>query len=336
MTLPRLLIDSPIHTAVFEHLNEQNIRTCEQTTEHLKLQLRSIDVPVFHMLRVIDRSHKFNRKIDRWEAREMSGCVTFEPGLHGILFYRDLAHKREVLFSFLRNGLEQGKGVVYVAGVESPQMICRALVDSGFDTESLEKEGCLKVLSYDGWYVVDGKVRPASIAALWRKAFEEALERGLRGLHVCGEMSCFFKHGLVEELLEYEKSCERRFSSPVSALCAYSLGDLKFLEPESLLEVVNSHSHVFSPRFAGQFDFDRYSRLLMPEKLKALYGAAYAEEVISFLRRWKQILDEDLGEDPEDLHTTLRSLIGPRVGQVRDRILRDMYLDFGLEMTYSG
>ena len=183
--------------------------------------------------------------------------------------------------------------------------------------------------------MVDGRARP-DIVALWKKAFEEALEKGFIGLHVCGEMNCFFKHGLIEELLEYEKSCGRRFPSPISALCAYSLDDLKFLKPRSLLEVVNSHSHVFSPRFAGQFDFDGYSRLLMREKLAALIGAAYAEEVISFLRIWGPLLDEDLGEGPEDFHTTLRTLIGPRAIPVRELILRDMYADFGLEMTYTG
>jgi len=251
------------------------------------------------------------------------------------LFYRDLAHKREVLLSFLRNGLEQGKSVAYVAGDESLQTIHRAMVDCGFDNEWFEKDGCLRVLRHDDWYIVDGRVRP-NIVALWKNAFEEALEKGFRGLHACGEMSCFFKHGLVEELVEYEKSCGRRFESPISALCAYSLDDLKFLEPEILLEVVNSHSHVFSPRFAGQFDFDGYSRLLTREKLAALYGRAYAEEVISFLRIWRPLLDEDLGEEPEDFHTTLRSLIGPRAVQVRELILRDMYTDFGLEMTYTG
>ncbi len=111
---------------------------------------------------------------------------------HGIFFYHTIEEKRQVLFNFLKEGLDNQKGAVYVAGEESPRTIRKAMLNFGIDVKNLEREGLLTIVNYDKWYIVNGKVEIPKIVGLWEKACDKAEEKGLRGLHVCGEMDCFF------------------------------------------------------------------------------------------------------------------------------------------------
>jgi len=57
---------------------------------------------------------------------------------------------------------------------------------------------------------------------LWNRLYNEAIKHGFKGLRVTGEMACFFKHGLVQELVGYEKALHRVLDIPIIAICAYN------------------------------------------------------------------------------------------------------------------
>lgn len=143
---------------------------------------------------------------------------------HAILFYNNPQDKQEILFTFLKAGLDAGEATMYVASEETPFEIRRAMEQFGIDVRHFEKNGGLRILDYREWYLIDGQFDISRIFSQWEKALREALKIGFKGLRVAGEMSCFFKHGMINELVVYERALHQELELPMEAICAYDDG----------------------------------------------------------------------------------------------------------------
>ncbi len=156
-------------------------------------------------------------------SKELESFIhKFEPHNHLILFYDTLKNKYGILNLFVANGLKNGKGIVYICSDEGPEEVHRDLNSFGFDVETRVKEGILLIRSFDEWYIERGRVEPIKIITRWNKAFDQFNGRGL-GMRVIGETSCFFRQGLVRELMRYEYALHRVLTIPMEAICAYNL-----------------------------------------------------------------------------------------------------------------
>lgn len=255
---------------------------------------------------------------------------------HGVLFYRNPFHKRQVVFNRLKENLDREMSIFYIAGDEHPEKIYQEMFNFGLDVKTLEREGMLKVVNFDRWYIIDGKFDLSNLMKLWKKLYEETLERGLKGLFICGETGCFFKHNLDEELIKYEKSIGKTLKIPINALCAYNLHNLSILEPKLLFDLIRSHNQVFSPKFEGLFDFENFYFQILSEKLETVVGKICSKGILSFLSKWRLLLDADLEQGPEDLHAALESFIGPRAKRIEEKVWLKIYEEFGLESSVFG
>ncbi len=168
------------------------------------------------------------------------------PTNHLIFVYDSPEAKYSVLFNYLKVGLDKGEAGVYVASDENPSQIREAMKQFGIQVQRYEETRALRILGYKEVYVKDGKFRMATTMEIWDKLYSEALKRGFKGLRVTGEMACFFKHDLVQELLEYEKALHRVLDIPMVAMCAYSSHWLnKSKDPISLYgELARAHGTV--------------------------------------------------------------------------------------------
>jgi len=250
---------------------------------------------------------------------------------HGVFFYRTPEEKRQVLFNFLKTGLDRDEGTIYVAGDEDPRMIRKAMLNFGLDVKVLEREGLLKVINYDEWYITHGKIEMSNIMASWKKAYEDALERGLKGLRACGEMGCFFRHNLVEELIEYEKALGRKLKIPMAALCSYSLDHTELLKGNSFYDLVKSHGHVVSPGFAGKIEFESLYPRVVREELEAIFGERAAKTILLHLKREHSISEAELVDKPENFSTALRILFGSAAEIIEKQILKRLCTNLGLK-----
>jgi len=177
---------------------------------------------------------------------------------HVILFYTNERDKHLVLFTYLKAGLDAGEAAVYVAGDESTSEIKQAMSDFGLDVEDHEKTGALRVVDYRNWYIVRGEFNIGRTISLWKKALDEAVEKGFKGLRVAGEMACFFTHNMINELVLYERALHRKLKIPLAAICAYDdRVVLKGIEEERYLrlylDLVTAHSTILftGPQEAG-------------------------------------------------------------------------------------
>jgi hypothetical protein len=140
---------------------------------------------------------------------------------HAILFYADQQDKCDVLFTYVKAGLDLGEAAVYIASDESVQEIERSMESFGLNVDELRKRHALRVVDYREWYIINGEFNVSKILSRWEGALQESRARGFTGLRVTGEMSCFFKHRMLNELVIYERSLHRELEFPMEAICAY-------------------------------------------------------------------------------------------------------------------
>jgi len=144
------------------------------------------------------------------------------PTNHAIFVYDNPEAKHNVLFNYLKVGLDNGEAGLYVASDEKPSQIREAMRQFGINVEKYEKTGALRILGYEDIYIIDGKFSLTTTIGLWNKFYNEALKNGFKGLRVTGETACFFEHNLIKELLEYEKALHKVMDIPMIAICAYN------------------------------------------------------------------------------------------------------------------
>ncbi len=167
------------------------------------------------------------------------------PTNHLIFVYDSPEAKYNVLFRYLKVGLDKGEAGVYVASDEKPSKIRAAMKQFGIPVEECEKTGALKILGYEDIYIIDGKFSMTTTINVWNKLYNESMKRGFKGLRITGEVACFFKHDSIRELVEYEKaftgSC-----IPIIAICAYNTSMLnRSNDPINLYsEIARAHSSV--------------------------------------------------------------------------------------------
>ncbi|MCW4033137.1 MAG: MEDS domain-containing protein [Candidatus Bathyarchaeota archaeon] len=172
---------------------------------------------------------------------------------HVILFYTNRKDKQNVLFTFLKTGLDIGEASIYIAGDESTQEIREAMKDFELDVEGYERTHALNIVDYKNWYIIKGKFDISKTISLWKKSLDEAIAKGFKGLRVAGEMACFFKHDMIKELIEYERALHRVLEIPLAAICAYDDNVVyRGIEEERYLrlylDLISAHSTIL---FAG-------------------------------------------------------------------------------------
>jgi len=169
-----------------------------------------------------------------------------KPRDHVILFYDTPRLKQEILFSYIKQGLERGESAKYICSEETTSEIADGMREFGIDVDAFQKSGALEILQYDEFYIKDGKFDVQEVMDSWQEFYNQSRAAGFKGLRVTGEMSCFINNNLTEELLEYEKALHSVLDIPISAICAYSSWSIENLEnPVNIYsELVKAHGKV--------------------------------------------------------------------------------------------
>lgn len=195
-------------------------------------------------------------------ARVSQFLSEYRNGTHAIVFYHSHDTKHQMLFSHLKFGAEGNQGLVYVCSEENPLQIKSEMKEFGINVDQLNERNRLIVNNYDRVYIVDGKVDIASIIQTFDKVSRKYAMMGLEGMRAAAEMSCFFRHDKVQDLLRYEEALHRRLEFPAEGMCAYNIFDL--LESghlQTIMQLAKAHDPVI---FAGP----KESLVIEPDKLK--------------------------------------------------------------------
>jgi hypothetical protein len=195
-------------------------------------------------------------------ARVSQFLSDYRRGTHAIVFYHSQETKHQVLFSHLKFGEQSNQGLVYVCSEENPLQIKSEMREFGIDVDQLSERNRLIVNNYDRVYIVDGKVDVPSIIQTFSKVSMKYARMGLEGMRAAAEMSCFFKHGKVQDLLRYEEALHRKLEFPAEGVCAYNIFDLiEAGQLHTIMQLAKAHSPVI---FAGP----KQSLLVEPDRLE--------------------------------------------------------------------
>jgi MEDS: MEthanogen/methylotroph, DcmR Sensory domain len=187
--------------------------------------------------------------ISRDVLKELDGIP---PGTHAVLVYDSEGRKEDVLFNHLKLG-GQYDGLVYACSEETPAEAEARMRKFGIDVDNRDKEGTLMVKNYDEVYIVNGKVDSPTVIKGFSDLAYDYSSRGY-GMRAAGEMSCFFDHKRVPELVNYEMDLHRKFSFPAMGVCGYSLvkmynsGNMEVLWP-----ILKAHGLVIMTGPGGSF-----------------------------------------------------------------------------------
>ena len=174
-----------------------------------------------------------------------------KPRDHLVLFYDSTKAKHNTLFSYLKAGLKTDEAVVYVCAEETPDQIEEAMSKFGIQVEKYLQSGALIILDYTSMYIQGGEFDMDKVMNAWSRLYDDAIARGFKGMRVTGEMSCFIRHDLINELIEYEHALHTVLDIPMAAICAYNSNVLSELENpiDIYSELVRAHAKVL---FAGR------------------------------------------------------------------------------------
>jgi hypothetical protein len=259
-SIPRREIPSHIIelSAAAEEIFGKTFRTIERAIAkrfYRKLGLEFSERTDFQLrdyvnIAILEGARMVSVKEDDFPANQMQTVIGFvqrmKPTDHVIMFYADPERKHELLFAYLKAGLDNGEAAAYVSTQESPDQIKKAMELHGIDVDRFERTGALHVFHYTDWYFLGGEFNMSQTMTLWQKLYEESTTGGYKGLRVTGEMACFFEKKMLNELVVYERLLHRVLDVPMTAICAY---DIRLVPTEVFRELIDAHSNAI---FLGQ------------------------------------------------------------------------------------
>jgi anti-anti-sigma regulatory factor len=164
-------------------------------------------------------------------------------GDHLCLPFASDDEQREVLTTYIVDGLTRGERVIYYADRTAPDAIRSWLVDSGVETSRMVDEGRLAIRPVGDNYLFGGRFEPdIVITTLWIEV-RQAREAGYPGLRISGEMTSELRPVADQVALrDYENRLSRVFRSrELASICQY---DQRVFDPATITGLVECHPQV--------------------------------------------------------------------------------------------
>lgn len=214
--------------------------TCKR--EDIKIQPFS----VFDIIDLISTVKKKD-KLERLQLKD-----------HCMQTYSSTEDKIKDAIKFLKIGIKNNETTLILLdnGIDLSDFKSQMAAFSDIDISKLQKDGLLKIGYSQDWYLsLDQKNHTKSMNTItldnekiYKKFFNLAEQvtkkEDKKGLRIFGMLDCFFEHGLVDEVVEYDCIQSPRFNTPVLSICAYSNKYLNQLSENQIRRLVLSHRKV--------------------------------------------------------------------------------------------
>jgi anti-anti-sigma regulatory factor len=164
-------------------------------------------------------------------------------GDHLCLPFASDDEQREVLTTYIADGLARGERVLYYADRTGPDVIGSWLADSGVEIDRVVDEGRLEIRSVDDSYLFGGRFEPeVAVTTLWVEV-RQARDAGYPGLRISGEMTSELRPVADERtLVEFENRLSRVFRSrELAAICQY---DQRLFDQAAVTGMIACHPQV--------------------------------------------------------------------------------------------
>ncbi|XHH10269.1 MAG: PAS domain S-box protein [Candidatus Bathyarchaeia archaeon] len=160
-------------------------------------------------------------------------------GTHLCQFYDSKQDLIDILVPYFAEGLRSNEFCMWVTSlpleVEEAKKALQAQVP---DLDEFIKKGQIEIISYDQWYLIDGKFDSAKVLQGWVEKEQNALKRGFDGLRLTGN-TLWVERSLWNSFVDYEEAINSVIGNQhMIALCTYCL---KNCSGADVLDVVRNH-----------------------------------------------------------------------------------------------
>lgn len=176
-------------------------------------------------------------------AQAITALTGLKPGEHICFLYETEQEHQAVVTPFLREGLERGEKVLYIADSHDFERILDYIRADQVDVESALENGQLSLVTPRDTYLRDEAFDPDKMIALLREETDRAIAEGYSALRVSGEMTWALGNlPGSEPLIEHEAKLNEFFpGSRCLAVCQY---DRRRFDAAILLEALRTHPKV--------------------------------------------------------------------------------------------
>ncbi len=171
-----------------------------------------------------------------------------KAGEHGCVFFGSKEEMENIHFSFVKSGLENNWGVVYLAATEPIDKVRKSMQTFGINTRQYEKEeehsdggdsGSLIILKGEELYKNPNNPDIENWIGATKSISDRFSSKGKKGVRVAADLSShFISHGLNEQWHKLEHALGRKPSLPISILCAYDYRSQKTWDTDVLKHYV--------------------------------------------------------------------------------------------------
>ena len=163
---------------------------------------------------------------------------------HFALLYEGRDEQFAAAIPFVRQGLDRGERVLYIADENTKETVLDAMRERGIDVDRALDSNALLVHEKQDAYLRNGAFDPDEMIAFLADVTDDSLAQ-FEGLRVVGGMTWIFgEDPEMEDLIAYEAKLNDFFSERNAvALCEYNVE--RFL-PEIIRDVLYTHPHIIS------------------------------------------------------------------------------------------
>jgi hypothetical protein len=244
-------------------------------------------------------------------------------GDHNVCFYTSPYEKRNLLLSNLKAGLDTGCSAVYVASEENIKQVRFEMRKFGLKLDDPKK---LRILTAEQLYTPDGEFNVNRVIEQGRSMLDESLDRGFKGLYASGDATQIFdqftKNCMLEEWLRYERTIGRTVKFPFSAMCAYSIEQVKLNDP-AFLQLIQAHKNTVTAK--NFLDNEKIWVDAITGELRNILGEEATELIFSFFeRRYKTPRNQCLAKIDE-FNQSLEVILGEGAATVKKQIVKRLH-----------
>ncbi len=174
----------------------------------------------------------------------MSTLARAHRGEHLLIAFDTTQELIEQSLQFLKAGLLEKDEDILLVTDELPKDTIRERIAKEWniaeDVKGLETNGRVTLMTSAESYLIDGNFDIERIKAMIATRVQRALDSGREGLRCAVDIKPFFDRNMIQELIAWESSVDKQFDLPLTALCAYTIEDIKKLD-NSLRIIIREH-----------------------------------------------------------------------------------------------
>jgi hypothetical protein len=210
------------------------------TKEDIRLQPFS----VFDVIDLISTTKKKER-LDRLKLKD-----------HCMHTYSSTDDSIKDAIKFLKIGLENNETTLLLLSrdIDLSNFKSQMALDRYIDINKIQNKGLLKIVCTEKFCLSfnqkDNKINTVTldndkVHKNFNLADQVRKKKEIKGLRIFAMLDCFFEHGLVDELVDYECETQFKFSKSILGICVYNYKHITQLSEDQIRKLVLSHNTVW-------------------------------------------------------------------------------------------